>query len=122
MTRQYAGLRALQENRSDIPLTILGFPCNQFGAQEPGTNDEILEFATSKYDVNFPMFSKIEVNGHNACELYRYLKSAQANADGSEDVTWNFTKFLVNKKGEVVKRFDPKTSPEDIAAQLDALL
>ena len=122
MTRQYAGLRALQENRNDIPLTILGFPCNQFGAQEPGTNDEILEFATSKYDINFPMFSKIEVNGNNACELYRHLKSAQANADGSEDVTWNFTKFLVNKKGKVVKRFDPKTSPEDIAAQLDALL
>jgi glutathione peroxidase len=103
-------------------LQVLGFPCNQFGTQEPGTDEEILAFATSKYDVNFPMFSKIEVNGDGACELYNMLKSGQANADGSEDITWNFTKFLVDKNGNVVKRFDPKTSPEDIAAQLDTLL
>ena len=102
-------------------MQVLGFPCNQFGAQEPGTNAEILEFASTKYDVNFPMFSKIEVNGDGACDLYKILKAAQPNADGSEDITWNFTKFLVNGKGEVVKRFDPKTTPEDIALELDSL-
>jgi len=99
----------------------LGFPCNQFGSQEPGTNEEILEFATSKYDANFPLFAKIEVNGNGACELYKMLKVAQPNADGSEDITWNFTKFLVNGKGKVIKRFDPKTTPEEIATELEAL-
>jgi len=100
---------------------VLGFPCNQFGAQEPGTNEEILEFARSKYDVNFPMFAKTEVNGENACELYRVLKAAQANDDGSADITWNFTKFLINDKGEVIKRYAPKTTPEEIAVDLEAL-
>ena len=99
----------------------MGFPCNQFGSQEPGTNEEILEFATSKYDTNFPLFGKIEVNGDDACELYKMLKAAQPNANGSEDITWNFTKFLVNGKGEVVKRFEPKTTPEEIATELEAL-
>tara|TARA_Y100000994_G_C15480489_1_gene355116 strand:- start:188 stop:496 length:309 start_codon:yes stop_codon:yes gene_type:complete len=101
---------------------VLGFPCNQFGAQEPGSDEQILEFAKSKYHVNFQMFSKIEVNGGGACELYEQLKSAQPNADGSSDITWNFTKFLVNGKGEIVKRFDPKTTPEEISAELDDLL
>ena len=82
----------------------------------------MLEFARSKYDVNFPMFSKVEVNGDNACELYKILKDAQANEDGSSDITWNFTKFLVGKDGTVLKRFDPKTTPEEIAAALPALL
>ena len=99
----------------------MGFPCNQFGSQEPGTNEEILEFATSKYDANFPLFAKIEVNGDGACDLYKMLKAAKPNADGSEDITWNFTKFLVNGKGEVVKRFDPKTTPEEIATELETL-
>ena len=99
----------------------MGFPCNQFGSQEPGTNEEILEFATSKYDANFPLFAKIEVNGNGACELYKMLKVAQPNADGSEDITWNFTKFLVNGKGKVIKRFDPKTTPEEIATELETL-
>ena len=122
MTPQYAGLRTLHENNSGKNFSVLGFPCNQFGAQEPGTNEEISEFATSKYDVNFPMFSKIEVNGDGACELYEILKAAQPNDDGSTKVTWNFTKFLVNAKGEVVKRFEPRTTPEEIDAQLDSLL
>ncbi len=100
----------------------MGFPCNQFGSQEPGTNEEIREFASAKYNINFPMFSKIDVNGDGACELYRILKIAQANADGSEDITWNFTKFLVNADGDVVKRFDPKTTPDEISASLDSLL
>ena len=99
----------------------MGFPCNQFGSQEPGTNEEILEFATSKYGADFPLFAKIEVNGDGACDLYKMLKAVQPNADGSEDITWNFTKFLINGKGEVVKRFDPKTTPEEIATELEAL-
>ena len=122
MTPQYAGLRTLQTERGGENFTVLGFPCNQFGAQEPGTNEEILAFATSKYDANFPLFAKIEVNGNGACELYEILKAAQPNEDGSTDILWNFTKFLVNAKGEVAKRFAPKTTPEQIAAQLDALI
>ncbi len=122
MTKQYAGLRTLQADRSGGIFNVLGFPCNQFGAQEPGTNDEILEFATSKYDANFPLFAKIEVNGDGACDLYAILKAAQPNDDGSTDIPWNFTKFLVNAKGEVVKRFSPKTTPEEIAGQLDGLI
>lgn len=119
MTSQYAGLRTLHESGS---ATVLGFPCNQFGAQEPGTNEEILEFARSKYGAEFPMFAKIEVNGDGACDLYRMLKEAAPNEDGTTDVSWNFTKFLVNAQGEVVRRFDPRTTPEQIAAQLDDLV
>jgi glutathione peroxidase len=91
---------------------VLAFPCNQFGAQEPGTNDEILEFARSEYGVTFPMFAKIEVNGDGAAELYRYLKG------GGEDVAWNFTKFLVGRDGAVLARFEPQVSPEEIGEAL----
>ena len=122
MTPQYAGLRTLQAQRNNENFTVLGFPCNQFGGQEPGSNDEILTFAKSKYDINFPIFAKVEVNGDGACELYEILKNAQPNEDGSTDVKWNFTKFLVNVDGVVVKRFDPGTTPEDIDGQLDGLL
>jgi len=97
---------------------VLGFPCNQFGKQEPGTNDEILEFARSKYNVTFPMFAKIEVNGDGACDLYKFLKSAQPDDEGNEDIPWNFTKFLVDRSGNVVARYGPQTSPEDIAGSL----
>lgn len=93
---------------------ILAFPCNQFGAQEPKSNAEILEFAKSKYDVNFPMFEKIEVNGDGACELYKMLKAAAKNDDGSDDIPWNFTKFLVDGDGRVIRRYAPKTTPEQI--------
>jgi len=93
---------------------VLGFPCNQFGAQEPGTDAEILEFATTKYGANFPMFSKIEVNGDGACELYRFLKAGKPNDDGTSDIQWNFTKFLVGRDGEVLARFSPRATPEDI--------
>ena len=120
MTPQYTGLCTLQSDKDD--LTVLGFPCNQFGGQEPGTDEEIMEFASSKFDVNFPMFSKIEVNGDGACQLYQWLKSEKTTADGKSDIGWNFTKFLVNKNGEVVARFDPQVSPEDISGQLDSLL
>ena len=91
---------------------MLAFPCNQFGAQEPGTNEEILEFARSKYGASFPMFAKIEVNGDGAADLYRYLKG-----DG-EDIAWNFTKFLVGRDGKVLKRYEPQVTPEDIGAEL----
>lgn len=94
---------------------MLGFPCNQFGKQEPGTEAEILEFVTSKYDVDFPMFSKIEVNGDGACELYRLLKASQPGDGDSPDITWNFEKFLVDREGNVVRRFPPPTTPEQIA-------
>lgn len=101
---------------------MLGFPCNQFGAQEPGSDEEILNFATSKYNVNFPLFSKIEVNGDGACELYRQLKAAKPNPDGKPDIGWNFTKFLVGKNGDILARFEPMVTPEEIAEQLDTLL
>ena len=97
---------------------MLAFPCNQFGAQEPGSNAEVLEFAQSKFDVTFPMFAKIEVNGDGACDLYKFLKSQQADAEGNADIAWNFTKFLVNGSGDVVARFAPQVTPEEIAEQL----
>ena len=103
-------------------LNVLGFPCNQFGAQEPGSDEDILDFVTNKYDVNFPMFSKIEVNGENACELYKLLKSEQPGEDGNEDLPWNFTKFLVDRDGSVVKRFNPQTTPEEIRDELGNLM
>ena len=98
-------------------VTILGFPCNQFGAQDPGTNEEILEFAKSKYDANFPMFAKIEVNGDGACELYNWLKSEKPG-----DIGWNFTKFLVDRQGKVIQRYATVTKPEAISKDIDALL
>jgi len=103
-------------------FSVLAFPCNQFGAQEPGTDSEILEFATSKYGVTFPMFSKIEVNGDGACDLYRWLRSEQPGASDSDAITWNFEKFLVDRQGTVVARFAPQTTPEQIAAQAADLL
>ncbi len=93
---------------------MLAFPCNQFGQQEPGSDEEILEFARSRYDVNFPMFSKIDVNGDSACELYRLLKDEQPGEGESSDITWNFEKFLVGRDGTVVARFPPMTTPEEI--------
>jgi glutathione peroxidase len=93
---------------------VLAFPCNQFGAQEPGSNAEILEFARSKYGVDFPMFAKIEVNGDGACDLYKFLKAGNPDEEGNEDIGWNFTKFLVGGSGAVVARYGPGTTPEEI--------
>jgi glutathione peroxidase len=107
-------LRTLQEEFADHPFEVLAFPCNQFGAQEPGSNEEVLEFAQTKYNVNFQMFSKIEVNGSNACDLYQFLKSEKADEEGNSDIPWNFAKFLVNKDGDVVGRFSPQTSPVEL--------
>lgn len=97
---------------------MLAFPCNQFGDQEPGTDAEILEFATSRYGVTFPMFSKVAVNGDEACELYRWLRAET----GGADISWNFEKFLVGRDGEVIERFGPMTTPEQIAARLAEIL
>jgi len=97
---------------------VLGFPCNQFGGQEPGSDAEILEFATSKFDVNFPMFSKIEVNGDGAAGLYKMLKEAQPGAGETSDISWNFEKFLVSGAGDVLVRWGPMTTPEEIADAL----
>ena len=112
----------MQEEYGSQGFTVLAFPCNQFGAQEPGTNDEVLEFARSNYDVNFPMFAKIEVNGDGAAPLYQFLTAEQPNDDGSADIPWNFTKFLVDRSGSVVKRYSPTVTPEDIAAELPTVL
>lgn len=117
-TKQYAGLEKLYCDYKDKGLVILGFPCNQFGAQEPGTEAEIKNFCETKYQVSFPLFSKIEVNGKNAHPLYVYLKERAKGVFGSEAIKWNFTKFLVNEKGEVVKRFGSQTAPEKISAEL----
>ena len=98
---------------------MLGFPCNQFAHQEPGSDAEILEFVTSNFDVDFPMFSKIEVNGDGAAPLYRLLRDAQPGDGETSDITWNFEKFLVDGEGNVVKRYAPPVTPEDIAPDLD---
>ena len=107
-------MRTLQEEFSDHPFTVLAFPCNQFGAQEPGSDAEILEFATTKYQANFPIFSKINVNGSQACELYAFLTSQREDEEGNADIPWNFAKFLVDGHGEVVGRFSPQTAPEEL--------
>ncbi len=99
---------------------MLGFPCNQFGAQEPGSDDEILEFATSKFDVTFPMFHKIEVNGDGAAPLYKWLKAEQPGDGDSAEITWNFEKVLVDKQGNVVERFAPTTTPEQVAEAIES--
>ena len=101
---------------------MLAFPCNQFGNQEPGGNAEILEFATSKYGVTFPMFEKIDVNGENAAPLYAWLREQQPGDGESSDIAWNFTKFLVARDGSVVRRYEPMTTPEEIAEDLSAYL
>ncbi len=100
----------------------MGFPCNQFGDQEPGTNEEILAFATDKYDVNFPMFAKIDVNGEHEAPLFTYLKAGQPNEDGTSDIAWNFNKFLVGRDGAVLARFSPMVTPEQIGEQLPGFL
>ena len=98
---------------------MLGIPCNQFGGQEPGSDEEILEFVTSKFDVDFPMFSKVDVNGDNEAPLYTLLKAQQPGDGDSADITWYFEKFLVDGDGNVVKRYAPPTTPEEVAQHLD---
>ena len=121
-TPQFEGLEHLYEQYREQGLEILGFPCNQFGKQDPGNNDEIQEFCQLNYGVSFPMFGKIEVNGGGADPLFKHLKKEAPGALGTQAIKWNFTKFLINSEGEVVKRHAPATKPEDIAADIEALL
>jgi len=121
-TPQYAGLEALYRKHKDAGLVVLGFPCNQFGAQEPGTEAEIQTFCATNYDVSFPMFAKVDVNGANAHALYRHLKSAKPGLLGTEAIKWNFTKFLVDRRGEVVARYAPNDKPEDLEQDIVAQL
>jgi glutathione peroxidase len=121
-TPQYAGLEELHRKFQSQGFAVLGFPCNQFGAQEPGSEAEIKDFCETRFNVTFPLFAKIDVNGDGAHPLYRYLKAAEPGLLGSEAIKWNFTKFLVGKDGKVVKRYASTTKPEaleaDIAAEL----
>ena len=121
-TPQYEGLEKLYEQHKDRGLVVLGFPCNQFGAQEPGSEAEIGAFCQANYGVTFPMFSKIDVNGPNAHPLYNYLKGEKGGILGTKNIKWNFTKFLVNRDGRVVNRFAPTTKPEDIQNAIAAVL
>ncbi len=121
-TPQYEGLEALYRDYKDRGLTILGFPCNQFGAQEPGNAEEIASFCSLTYDVTFPMLAKIDVNGPSAHPLYAFLKKEQKGVLGSKAIKWNFTKFLIGRDGEVVERFAPTTKPEDLKVAVEALL
>ena len=120
-TPQYEGLENLYKEFKDKGLVILGFPCNQFGGQEPGSAEEIGTFCTANYGVTFPMFEKIEVNGDNADPLYKYLKQALPGTLG-ESIKWNFTKFLLDKNGNPVKRFASTTKPQDITKDIEKLL
>ena len=121
-TNQYKGLEKLFSDYQKKGLVVLGFPCNQFGKQEAGSDEEIASFCDLTFQVSFPMFSKIEVNGDNATPLYNYLKSEAPGLLGSKAVKWNFTKFLVNKDGKVIKRFAPKDTPESIEKEIAKLL
>jgi glutathione peroxidase len=121
-TPQYAGLQALYEKLEPLGLTVLGFPCNQFGAQEPGTAADIGAFCQKNYGVSFPVFERIEVNGANAHPLFRYLKKEERGLLGTENIKWNFTKFLVNRDGEPVARYAPQTKPEELEVPIRKLL
>lgn len=120
-TKQYEGLEELYEKYKDQGFVILGFPCNQFGAQEPGSNEEIKNFCTSTFSVTFPMMSKIDVNGENADPLYKFLKSEQGGILG-DDIKWNFTKFLIDREGNVVDRFASQKTPKALEKEVEKLL
>jgi len=121
-TPQYAGLEELQRHYGERGLVVLGFPCNQFGHQEPGTEAEIGAFCEKNYGVTFPMFAKIDVNGDDAHPLFRFLKGEAPGVLGTESIKWNFTKFLVNKDGAVFKRYAPQTAPEEMSRDIEILL
>jgi glutathione peroxidase len=141
LTPQYEGLESLYRDDKDRGLEILGFPCNQFRGQEPGTDEEIQDFCKTAYDVTFPVFGKIEVNGDDAHPLYRYLRAAapgdfgpryggyydaiskiRPGAAGTDEIKWNFTKFLIGRDGEAIKRYEPPLPPADIQADLENYL
>jgi len=121
-TPQYTGLEKLYQKYSNQGFVVLGFPCNQFGKQEPGTHEEIKSFCTLNYQISFPIFAKVEVNGEKADPLFKYLKKEAPGILGTEAIKWNFTKFLVDKTGKVIKRFASATSPDSIEPEIRALL
>lgn len=121
-TPQYKGLEAVYQQFKDKGVEVLGFPCNQFGKQEPGTADEIGSFCEKNFGVTFPLFSKIDVNGDNAHPLYQHLKSKAPGLLGTKAIKWNFTKFLVKKDGTVYKRYAPTTPPEELTKDIEKLL
>ncbi len=121
-TPQFDGLEKLYKNYAEQGLEILGFPCNQFGHQDPGANDSISEFCSLNYGVSFDMFAKVDVNGSSAIPLYNHLKEHAPGVLGSKGIKWNFTKFLVNSEGEVIKRFAPAVSPKALEKEVVALL
>ncbi len=122
LTPQYAGLEALYRQYRDQGFEVLGFPCNQFGGQEPGTPQEIQSFCSTTYKVTFPLFGKIDVNGDDTHPLYTFLKSAQPGILGTEAIKWNFAKFLVSRDGQVVQRFAPTDAPESLEASVSSCL
>ena len=121
-TPQYIGLQELQEKFKDSGFSVLAFPCNQFGGQEPGSSEEIQEFCTVNYGINFPIFEKVDVKGEDAHPLFKYLTSEKKGLLGSESIKWNFTKFLINKEGKPIARFAPNTTPEKISKEIENLL
>jgi glutathione peroxidase len=121
-TPQYAGLETLYQEFKNRGFSVLGFPCNQFAHQEPGDDAEIKLFCSTKYNVSFPMFAKIEVNGDKTHPLYQFLRAEKKGLLGSEAIKWNFTKFLIDRQGEVVARFAPITSPDAIKSDIEKLL
>lgn len=121
-TPQYAGLEALHKKYQDRGFAVLGFPCNQFGKQEPGSEVEIAAFCKKNYGVTFPMFAKVDVNGDQAHPLFDYLKKSLPGLLGTEPIKWNFTKFLIDKEGKPIERFAPATKPESIEKTVETLL
>jgi glutathione peroxidase len=121
-TPQFAGLEELHKRYADRGLVVLGFPCNQFGSQDPGSNEEIASFCQVNYGVSFPMMAKIDVNGPQAHPLYRWLTAEAPGLLGSKGIKWNFTKFLVGKDGSVLKRYAPQDAPEKLAKDVEAAL
>lgn len=121
-TPQYDGLQGLYQEYGSQGLVVLGFPCDQFGHQEPGGDAEIQEFCSLNFNVNFPLFKKIDVNGANAAPIYKYMKQEATGVMGSKSIKWNFTKFLVNKQGKVVKRYASTTKPAEMTKDIEKLL
>ena len=121
-TSQYQGLQALHDKYASRGLAVLGFPCNQFGQQEPGSATDIQTFCEKRFGVSFPLFQKIDVNGSNAHPLYQYLEKAAPGIFGTEGIKWNFTKFLVDGSGKVINRYGSTTEPKDIERDIEALL
>ena len=122
LTPQYAGLEALYRSYRDQGLTVLGCPCNQFGSQEPGTEETIVQFCSTSYDVTFPLTSKLNVNGDDADALWQWMKEEKPGLLGTTSIKWNFTKFLIGRDGQVIKRFDPTTVPSDMIPAIESAL